>query len=197
MVVGQHCVIGDAEKVDVPDVGQRCQQGRVGFGWRLTEVAVHGMGAVEKRLEVGFADADGDRSADGRPQREPSPHPVPHREDVLRPQAPGRGGLRPGGDGDELGGHRLAAVGALQQPVAGRGRVGQGLQGGEGLGDDDEQRGFRVRAGQGVGDGVAVNVGDEAEGQRAVRVPQRFDGQFRAELGAADADVDHPLKCPA
>ena len=147
MVVGQHGVIGDAEKVDVPDVDQRRQQRRVGFGRRLTEVLVHGVGAVQERLEAGFAESEGDRRADRRPQREPSPHPVPQGEDVLWPQAPGCGGLRSGGDGDELGGHRLGLVGALQQPIARRRCVGQGLQGGEGFGDDDEQRGFRVRIG--------------------------------------------------
>ena len=44
---------------------------------------------------------------------------------------------------------------------------------------------------------MAVNVGDEVEGQWAIRAPQRLGDQFRAELGAADADVDDPLKRPA
>ena len=99
-------------------------------------------------------------------------------------------------DGDELSPHRLGPVGALQQPIAGRGGVGQGLQGAEGLGDHDEQGGFRVRAGQGVGDGVAVDVGNEAEGQRAVGGSQRLGDKLRAELGAPNADVDDPPKRP-
>ena len=114
MVVGQHGVIGDAKKVGVPDVDQRRQQRCVGFGRRLTEVPVHGVGTVQECPEAGFAEAEGDRRADRRPQREPSPHPVPQGEDVLWPQAPSCGGLRLGGDSDELGSHRLGLVGALQ-----------------------------------------------------------------------------------
>ena len=77
VVVGQHGKIGDAQKVDVPDVDQRRQQGCVGCGWRFAEVPVHGVGAVQERLEPRFAQAERHRRADRRPQREPPPDPVP------------------------------------------------------------------------------------------------------------------------
>ena len=81
-----------------------------------------------------------------------------------------------------------------QQPVPGRRRVGQRLERGEGLGADDEQRGGRVEV---VGGGVQVDrvdVGDEAARQaRHDLVGQGLGGHGRAEVRAADADVDDRL----
>ena len=49
----------------------------------------------------------------------------------------------------------------------------------------------RVEVAGGLGEVGAVDVGDEAEGQVAVAVvPQRLVGHHRAEVRAADADVD-------
>ena len=43
-----------------------------------------------------------------------------------------------------------------------------------------------------LGEVRAVDIGDEAEGHRAVAVvPQRLVGHDRPEIGAADADIDH------
>ena len=48
-----------------------------------------------------------------------------------------------------------------------------------------------VEVARGLGEVGAVDVGDEAEGQVAADVvPQRFVGHDRAEVRAADADVD-------
>ena len=44
-------------------------------------------------------------------------------------------------------------------------RVGHGLQGGEGLGGDDEQRLLGIEIARGFGEIRAVDVGDEAERQ--------------------------------
>ena len=99
-----------------------------------------------------------------------------------------------GGHGDEVLGHRVVAGRAAQpgqEPVPGRRRVGQRLEGGEGLGADDEQRGLRVEV---VGGGVEVDrvdVGDEATGQaRLGVVGQGHGGHGRTEVRTADADVD-------
>ena len=57
--------------------------------------------------------------------------------------------------------------------------------------DDDEQRLGRVEVARRLDEVGAVDVGDEAEGQRAVAVvAQRLVGHHRPEVGAADADVD-------
>ena len=100
--------------------------------------------------------------------------------------------LRVGGDGDEvLGDGGLVAAEALQRPVARGVRVGHGLERGEGLGGDEEERLVGVEVAHGFGEVGAVDVGDEAEGEVALAVVlQRLVGHDRAEVGAADADVD-------
>ncbi len=97
-----------------------------------------------------------------------------------------------GRDGDEVPGHgRAVAAQARQQPVAGGLGVGHRLQRGEGLRGDDEQRFRRVEIAHGLGEVGAVDVRDEAERQVAVAVvPQGLVGHDRAQIGAADADVD-------
>lgn len=56
----------------------------------------------------------------------------------------------------------------LSQPGEASPGVGQGLQGGEGLGDDDEQGGLRVEALGLLGQVVRVDVGDVAGGDARV-----------------------------
>ena len=85
----------------------------------------------------------------------------------------------------------LSSPRALQRPVARRVRVGHRLERGEGLRRDDEQRLGRVEVARRLGEVGAVDVGDEAEGQLALAVvAQRLVGHHRAEVRAADADVD-------
>ena len=97
-----------------------------------------------------------------------------------------------GGDGDEVlgdGGFVVAEI--FESPVARGVRVGHGLERGEGLGGDEEERLVGAEVARGFGEVGAVDVGDEAEGEVALRVVlQRFVGHDRAEVGAADADVD-------
>ena len=70
-------------------------------------------------------------------------------------------------------------------------RVGHRLQGGERLGRDDEQRLRRVEIVGLLGEVGAVHVGDEPEGQVPLAVVlERLVGHHRAEVAAADADVD-------
>jgi len=78
-----------------------------------------------------------------------------------------------------------------QAPVARRTGVGHGFQGGEGLGGDDEQRLRRIQVARRLDEVGRVDIGDEAEGHAAFAVVfQGFVGHHRAEVGAADADVD-------
>ena len=83
------------------------------------------------------------------------------------------------------------ASSALSAQCAGGVGVGHRLQRGERLGRDDEQRLGGVEVAHGLGEVGAVDVGDEAERQIAVAVVlERLVGHHRAEVGAADADVD-------
>ena len=81
---------------------------------------------------------------------------------------------------------------AVEQPGLAQPGVGQRLQGAEGLAGDDEQGRGRVEArqrGRRVG---RVDVADEAALQTVLAVGrERLVGHHRAEVGAADADVDH------
>jgi hypothetical protein len=56
---------------------------------------------------------------------------------------------------------------------------------------DEEERFVRREVAHGFGEVGAVDVGDEAEGEVALRVvPESFIRHHRTEVGAADADVD-------
>ncbi len=89
--------------------------------------------------------------------------------------------------GDGLG----ARAEAVEEPAAGRGRVGDGLDGGEGLGGDDEEGLGRVEVADRLVEVGAVDVGDETHRQVAVgEGAQHLVGHGGAEVGAADADVD-------
>ena len=70
-------------------------------------------------------------------------------------------------------------------------RVGHGLQRGEGLGGDDEQRLGGIEVANRLGEIRAVDVGDEAEGHGPLAIVlQRLIGHDRPEIRAADADID-------
>ena len=80
---------------------------------------------------------------------------------------------------------------AVEQPVARGLRVGHRFERRERFRRDDEQRFGRVEIVRRLGEIGAVDIRDEAKCQRAIAVvPQRFVGHHRAEVGAADADVD-------
>ena len=78
-----------------------------------------------------------------------------------------------------------------QEPVTCAARVGHGLQRGESLGGDDEERLGRVQVEGGLHEIDAVHVGDKPERHVALAVvAQGFVGHHGAEVRAADAHVD-------
>ena len=82
----------------------------------------------------------------------------------------------------------------LDEPLARRRRVGERLEGAEGLGGDDEERLVGLEVAKRLDQVGRVDVRDEAEGEVATRVvAQRFVGHDGPEVGAADADVDDVL----
>jgi len=79
-----------------------------------------------------------------------------------------------------------------QQPRARGAGVRHRLECREGLRGDEEQRLRGIEVAHGLREVGPVDVGDEAEGQGAVRVvPERLEGHHRAEVRAPDPDVDH------
>ena len=152
---------------------------------------VYDVGAVQQLLETVEADGKGDGQADSRPQREPSPHPIPELEHVGGVDAEGRHLLSVRGEGDEMLSDGGLVFGPGQEPGPGRVGVGHRLLGGEGLGGDEEQGGLRAQALERLGDIGSIDVGDEVKTQAGMNVGrQGFDHHLRAQVGAADADVD-------
>ena len=81
-----------------------------------------------------------------------------------------------------------------QEPVAGHAGVGEGLQGGEGLGGDDEQGRLRVEVRDLLGAVGGIDVGDEAALKALLHVGlESLVDHDGTEVGAADADIDHRL----
>src|SRR5262249_21926005 len=96
------------------------------------------------------------------------------------------------GDGHEMLRHRLdVAAEALEQPLASALSVGHRLQRREGLRRGDEERLRRVQVTRRLHEIGPVHVRHETKGHRAIAVvPERFVGHHRAEIRAANADVD-------
>ena len=119
-------------------------------------------------------------------------HPLPEPEHVRRVDAELRDLAGVGRPRDEMAPPRLLVAQGRQAPGARAARVGERLQGGEGLRADDEQRLGGVEVAGGLGEVGAVDVRDEAERHRPVAVVlQRFIGHDRTQIGTADAYVDH------
>ncbi len=192
LVVGEDAAGLGAEEAAVPDREQAHQHRQVAGRRRLAEVLVHRVEAGEHLGELRRADRQHGREADRRVHRVAAADPVPEAEHVLGVDAELRHLLGVGRDGDEVLGDRLLlAAQTGQQPLAGGAGVGHRLQRGEGLRGDHEERLRRVEVARGLGEVGAVDVGDEAEGEVAVaEVAQRLVSHHRAEVGAADADVD-------
>ena len=139
------------------------------------------------------ADDGHHRQADRRVHRIASADPVPEAEHVVGVDAEVVDQLLVRRDRDEMLGHRGVAE-CVGQPAARCGRVGQRLQRGERLRRDDEKRCGGVESielGHQVG---GVDVGDEPRRDARVGVvAQRVVDHHRAQVRAADADVDDGL----
>ena len=154
---------------------------------------VHFMEAFQHGAEIVRPDGEHGRQPNGRIHRVAPADPIPEAEHVGRVDAELRHLLGIGGNGDEmLGSGRSLTVQPGQQPVTRGVRVGHGLQRGEGLGGDDEQRLRGIEIVHRLGEVRAIDIGDEAEGHGPLAVVlERFVGHHGAEIGAADADIDH------
>ncbi len=142
--------------------------------------------------EVVGADGEHERQADRRVDRVASADPVPEAEHVVRVDAERADLLLVGRDGHEVLPHgRLVAAETGQQPLPGRARVGQGLEGRERLRRDDEQRLGGVEVDGRLAKVGAVDVRDEPEAHRPVAVVrQRLGGHRGPQVRPADPDVD-------
>ncbi len=161
-------------------------------GVRGAEVLIHFVGAGEQLAKPLVADGQGDGQPDGGPQGVAPADPVPETEHVVGVDAEGRDPLGIGGNCHEVVGDRRFIPQGIDQPIPGAVGVGHGLLGGEGLGGDHEEGGGRLQVADGLGQVGAVHVGDEVDPQLGGLVGlEGLANHQRAQVGAADADVDH------
>ena len=142
------------------------------------------MEAGEHGAEVGRADGDHGRKADGGVHRVAASHPIPEAEHVVGVDAEVSDFLRIGGDGHKMAGDGLGVFAqSLQQPVARALGIGHGLQRRKGFRGDDEERFSRVQVAGGFDEINAVHIGNEPEDHVALAVvPKRFVGHNRTEV---------------
>ncbi len=191
--VGGDGARGAVQAVDVVDLGQGQQDRSIGLQRGLEEVPVQFGGAVEKFPEDVPAQANDARQADRRPQGVTAADPVAETEHTTA--AEGGCPLRRGSDADEVPVHALGGQGG-GQPGLGDLGVGQGLLGGEGLGDDDDQGGLGIQPGQGLGHVARIDIGHEADLDGRVERAQGVPDQARAQVRSADPDMNHGLERP-
>ena len=191
LVVGGDDVAAAAVVVDVPDADEGENDGEVALERGVDEVLVHQVRAVEQFDEVFFTQVEHDGQADCRPEAVSSADPVPKFKHIGGVDTEFGDGFLVGGDGDEVFGDSGFIACVVKEPFARGQGVGEGFLGGEGFGGDDEEGGLGVDFGQYVAQLGAVHVGDEVHVEAGVSEGfERGTHHQRAEVGAADADID-------
>ena len=191
VIVGQHHVVAGAEEIAVPQLQQAHQRRHIGLQRAAMEMLVHGLGPRQELFEV--LPAHGDRAAQphGRPHGVAPAHPVPHGQAVGCRNPEVRGGLQVAGDGEEMP-VQVGDTGAgVEHPVAGREAVGKGLLGAEGFRADDKQGGAGIQFQQRILQVGGVHIGHVVAADVAVEGAQGLADQAGAQVGTADADIDH------
>ena len=192
LVVGEHRDRLRAEEVRVPDRQQAEQDGQVALERHRAKVLVDRMEAGQHPAEALGPDRDHRREADRGVHRVAAADPVPEAEHVRRVDAELGYLVRVRRHRDEVFRHRRFVSELRKRPLARGRRVPDRLQRRERLRRDDEQRLLRIEVARRLDDVGAVDVGDEAERQVALRVvAEGLVRHDRAEVRAADADVDH------
>ena len=156
----------------------------------LTGGEIESRRAIQQGLEIVHSDRNRNRESDRRPERVPSPHPVPKLEHVCRIDAES-GHLRfVGREGDEVTGDRGGIAKGFEQPTLRAHCIGNGFLRGERFGSHDEQRGLRPEQLKRLGNLRAVHVRDKMQAHMTGRVGlQRFRDHDRTQIGTANADI--------
>ena len=200
LAVRQHGMALGTEEVDVPDVEQAHQRDGIVLERRVAEVLVDSVEALEELLEALGTEHNDQRQTHGGVDRIATADPVPETKGVGRVDAEGLDLVESGGNGNEVLSHGLGVllIGAvdgalslelLEHPGLDLAGVGEGLERGEGLRDDDHERGLGIQTFELLGLVVGVDVGDIAAVDTGVGIgTQSLVSHDRAQIGAADAD---------
>eukprot|EP00760_Papus_ankaliazontas_P006658 PhM_4_TR13129/c0_g1_i1/m.69410 len=194
LVVGEDRLRLGVEEIVIPDAEQSHNDGQVLRKRRRTEVLVQVVGTGEQLLEVLEAEGDGDGKTDCRPQTVATAHPVPELEHVRLVNAEFLNLWAVRRDGDEV----LCdtpfgvALVKLQHGLAGRRGVEDRLLGREGLARNDKERLSDVDLLEHLREVRAVDVRHKVHLELVGGVGlQGLRDHHRAEVAAADANVDH------
>ena len=187
-VIRSDAAAGEAVEIAVPDIEQTQAHRQVLRQWRGAEMLVHGMRARKEISEALGTDRDGNRQANGRPQRVAAAHPVP--ETKGGGDAEGRCSFDVGGERRKVAGYIATTLGS--KPRERRARVGHGLGRGEGFGRDQEQRALGTQALEHMVQLVPVHVRHKVKALAGdAELFERTHGHVRAQVRPADADVHH------
>lgn len=102
LVIGQDSFTFGTKEVVVPDTENGQDDGNVVLEWSVQKVLVHLVSTAEELLKVIKANVDGNRQANGRPERVTATNPVPELEHVLWVNAKRRDGGGVGGQGNKV-----------------------------------------------------------------------------------------------
>ncbi|VWM23872.1 Uncharacterised protein [Collinsella intestinalis] len=203
--VGQHGVRVGAEEIDVPDVHEAHERDDVLLERRVLEVLIDGAEARQELLEALGPQSDDERQTDGRINGITTADPIPEAESVLRVDAEISHEVQGGGNGHEMLGNSLgillgaavdgaASAELLEHPRLDLTGVGERLERGERLGDDDDERGLGIEALHLLGHVVRIDVGDVTAIDAGVEIGLHgLVDHNGAEVGTTDADGDHML----
>ena len=173
LVIGQDGMALGTPKVDIPHVDESHEGDDVLLERCLTEVAIYVVEALEELREALGTKGNDKGKSHGGVNRVAPADPAPEAKGVLGVDAKVGDELKVGRDGHEvpLDGLCQRPIGAvdsplclqaLEQPCLRLASVGHGLERGEGLGDDNHERGLGVEVTGLLGHVVGVDVGDVA-----------------------------------
>ena len=187
-MIGRDAAAGEAMEVAVPEVQQPQAHRQVLLQRCGAEMLVHRVGSGQEFTKACCANGDCQGQANGRPHGIAPAHPVP--------KAKGGGDAKGVGCG-HIGGQRGKVARGVSpalcgKPGLGRVRVGHGLNGGEGLAGDQEQRAFHLELFQRRRQFMAVHIADKVHPLAAVgKGVERQHRHLRPQVRAANADVHH------
>ena len=193
MAVGGNAAAAQVAKIAVPNVQQRQAQRQIVPNGGIEKVRIHGVRPGQQVAKLLLPNGNGNRQANGRPQRKAPPHPVRKLQaagDAKRLRCRHIGGQRHKVLGNRHRGRGLGAAALAQKPFAGRVGVEHGLGRGEGFGGNQKQRRFRPHLAQHMAQLMPIDVRDKVKALARIHpILQPLHHHLGPQVRAANADV--------